>query len=561
MEAFLAAEDDLAELTEGLEFGNNQHEVKLTRTRSNPPGVTKGFLDSFFRRITTTEIRDLYGGGEFLYTVWGPDPSGRRVCKSKKTISIEGLSLVNGLPATGSVIADQNNSAQKDMVKVLLADKEREANRLFEEIKELKKAQTEFLQRDTTAPLLAMMKEATDKQIAAAKDLADREEKRLAREALEREAERTRAEAREAQRRQEEKDRLEDLKGRAATELNTTLQMMQSNTNLLIASFKDNASSKEAGFATILQAVQAASQQTLQTMQANFSQQVSMASQQMGSTIQQMQSAADLREKMLMEALKDAKSSNKGDMVSQLADLAKIKNTMDVVFNTGAPPPGGIVDGIKEFVSSPAAATMVQAFMGGRGGQPQVPPGTPPGMLAPPVAVGSVQVSGPRAELVKGPSPWPTTTGSPLAPPPPPEALPRAKARKPSTPPTPVMVVPPAPGQQPIMPQPQPQAAAALAPTVESLGVAFPVATDTDEAKFESLIRALDAAMRADWSTENMFNLLIPKFPEDVPQTLKETPFDRCLQVIELMAPTSVLNTAQGTQVMRELFSMLGVPQ
>ena len=94
-----------------------------------------------------------------------------------------------------------------------------------------------------------------------------------------------------------------------------------------------------------------------------------------------------------------------------------------------------------------------------------------------------------------------------------------------------------------------------------TLGVAFPAATDTDEVKFEALIRALDAAMRADWSTADMFNLLIPLFPDDVPKTLKETPFDRCLQVIELMAPTSVLNTAQGTQVMRELFSMLGVPQ
>lgn len=552
MEAYLAAEDDLQEITEGLEFGNAQHEVKLTRTRSNPPGVSKGYLDSFFRRISVIEIKDLYGGGEFLYTVWGPDASGRRVCKSKKTITIEGLSLVNGLPATGSAAADQNNSAQKDMVRVLLQDKEREANRLFEEIKELKKAQTEFLQRDTVTPVLQVLKETTEKQLAAQREQLEREERRADRERAEKKEEAAKEEKREAERRQEYRERMEAEKLRAASELKIILEMQQQNTAVMIASMKDAASSKEAGFATILNTVQQSSQQQMATLQANFTQQMQMAQQQMTSTIQQMSAFSEQRENLLKDALKEARSSTKGDLTTQLSEFAKLKNTVDVIFNTAAPQ-AGVVDTIKEFASSPAATALVQSFLGAR--QPlALPPGTPPGMAGPPVAVGSVQVSGPR-ELPKGPSPWPTTTGAPPLP-----KKPVAKARP--VPAAPVMAVPPTPGgPSVVLTPPAAPEEAPKEPSPDSLGVTFPQETDTDEQKFEALIRALDAALRADWTTDQMFKLLVPRFPKDVVEKLKDTPLELCLQVVEAMAPNSVLNTALGSQVMRELFTRIGVPQ
>lgn len=557
MQQMFAVEDDLAELTEGLEFGNNQHEVKLTRTRSNPPGVSKGFLDSFFRRITVGEIKDLYGGGEFLYTIWGPGPDGKRYCKSKKTIQIEGASLVNGMPVGTTV--DQGTSTAKDMIKVVLDAKERESQRLVEELKELKKVQHEFMQRDPAAPILAMMRETTERQMQIQREATEREEKRRIEEREERRREDARRMAEEERRRAEERERLEHEKSRSVTDMNSTLQMMQQNTQVLIASLKENASSKEAGFATILQAVQTAQQQQMQTLQANFQQQMAMAQQQMSTTIQQMNAFSDQREKLMMDALKDARGGNK-DFASQLVEIAKVKNSMETVFGGGPPQPPGVIESIKEFAASPAAPALLQAFLGNRGAPPAPPPGTLPGMSAPPVAMGSVQVSGPAPQK-RLPSPWPSSTGAPPVPKPKQAAKPEAKPKMP-VPPTPALAVPPVVAGEvvavpPVSPTPEASAPSAPAPTLESLGVMPPAADAGNEVKFEALIRALDAAMKADWTVPQMFEGVVVKFPEDVRKTLKETDFDQCLKIIEVMAPSSVLATPQGSQVMRELFTML----
>lgn len=550
VQQLLAAEDDLAELSEGLEFGNNQHEIKLTRTRSNPPGVSKGFLDSFYRRITVGEIKDLYGGGEFLYTIWGPGPDGKRYCKSKKTITIEGASLVNGVPA--GMQPDAGTSNAKDMIKVVLDAKEREAQRLVDEIKELKRAQMEFLARDPAASVMAMMKEANERQAQLQREAMERDEKRRAEEREERRAEEQRRLVEEQRRRAEEKERADAEKAKATMDMQLMLQMMQNNTQVLIASMKDAASSKEAGFATILAAVQQSSQQQMSTVQQNFAQQIQMVQQQHQNTVQQMAAFAEQREKLAMDALKEARSGSK-DLTTQLMDIAKVKNSMDVVFGGGAAAQAsGVVETIKEIAASPAAPALIQAFLG-RGGQvampPAPPPGTPPGMQAPPVALGSVQVSGPAP---KGPSPWPTTSGAP--------ALPRvkAKAKMPVIPP-PAMAVPPVAGQPPVSVAPPAPASppSEPAPAVESLGIPFPPEDASSEVKFEALIRLLDAAMKAEWSTRSMFDQIVVKFPGDVAKTLKETEFEKVLQIIELMAPSSVLATAQGTQVMRDLFDML----
>jgi len=547
----LSSENDLSDITEGLEFGEAQHEIKLTRVRSNPPGYSKGFLDSFHRRLTIPEIKDLYGGGEFLYTIWGPDASGKKVLKAKKTLLIEGPSLVSGQPApAGAVVTERPQD--KELFKLILSDKQKEADRLAEEIKELKKQQQEILQKDTVTPLLAVLKETEEKRLAAAKEAAERQEKLEAQRRTDEKEARERQEKLDAQRRAEEKEAREMEKTKAKEETQGLIQMMQANTAMLIASMKDASSSKEAGFATILAAVQSTANQQIATMQANFAQQLEMFKSQMSMTVENMKAFSEQRESLLKDALKEARSSeNKQDLTAQIANLAKLKNTLDVLIQPQGAPAPGIVDTIKEFASSPAAAAVMQRFIGGPvAGAP--PPGLPPGMTAPPVAMGSVQVSGPRPQI-KGPSPWPTTTGAP----PPPE---KPKVRKPTVqvPPT---AVPPAAGVNAGVSPAAPQAAKPPAPQVESLGVVFPAETDSTEQKFEALVRALDAAIRADWSVDHMYELLIPKFPKDVPEKLKETQFDQCLQVIELMAPSSVLNTAQGFQVMKELYSRLGVPQ
>lgn len=547
---FLATEDDLSSVTEGLEFGEAQHEVKLTRVRSNPPGVSKGFLDTFQRRVGLMEIKDLYGGGEFLYTIWGPDASGKKVLKAKKTLLIEGPSLVNGVPiGAGNVITERPQD--KELFKLILTDKQREADRLAEELKELKKQQQDLLQKDNLSPLLTAFKETEEKRLLALKEAAERQEKLEAQRRADEKEARERQEKLEAQRRAEEKEAREMEKAKMKEETTTLLSLMQQNTNMLIASMKDAASSKEAGFATILASVQASANQQLQTLQANFGQQMEMFKAQMNMTVENMKAFSEQRESLLKDALKEAKSGEgKKDLTSQINDLVKLKTTLDVLIQPQGAPSSGIVDTLKEFASSPAASAVMQRFIGG-GIPQQPPPGLPPGMSSPPVAMGSVQVSGPRPQL-KGPSPWPTTTGAP----PPPE---KPKVRKPTvqTPPT---AVPPAVGVNAGMPQ-QPATPKPPAPQVESLGVVFPAETDSNEQKFEALVRALDAAVRADWAIDHIHDLLIPKFPKDVMEKLKDTPFEQCTQIIELMAPSSVLNTAQGFQVLKELYSRLGVAQ
>jgi hypothetical protein len=404
-----------------------------------------------------------------------------------------------------------------------------------------------------------MMRETTERQMQIQREAMEREERRRIEEREERRREDARKATEEDRRRQEERERLENEKSRSVTDMNSTLQLMQQNTQVLIASLKENASSKEAGFATILQAVQTAQQQQMQTLQANFQQQMSMAQTQMATTIQQMNAFSDQREKLMMDALKDARGGNK-DLTSQLMEIAKIKTSMETVFGGGAPPAPGVMETIKEFAASPAAPALVQAFLGGRGGPPAPPPGTLPGMTAPPVAMGSVQVSGPTPQK-RLPSPWPNTTG---APPKPKQAKADAKPKMPAPVP-PILAVPPvAPGEPvavvtpPPSPSPSPAASpAAPGPTMESLGVTAPAEDAANEVKFEALIRALDAAMKADWTVPQMFEGILGKFPADVAKTLKETDFDQCLKIIEVMAPASVLATPQGSQVMRELFTML----
>lgn len=334
------------------------------------------------------------------------------------------------------------------------------------------------------------------------------------------------------------------------------LEMMRLENQRILAelqmrSSKESESSKEMlVFMQRMEAEKAAQAQR----QQEFALQQQMQNQQM--LLQQMQQIDQTKTSILMEALKEAKSRT-DDTTGMLEKLVAMKQAFSSL--TSEPddrePYEKFLDKAGEM-----APGLLAAISSMKGSQAQIAPAQSATPAQPRVAPNSIAVVDlpsepprssralPPAARNQGQSASAGGKKKPKLPKrPPAEASAPEVRQNPSTPPA-----------QTAQKAPQAQEESSGTTDLNMTDFVFPQKGDDLETSIKLLVQNIEFAMQQDLDTETFYETVAKKFPLGVLSLLKLTTADKCVEILEQLAPADwMINTPAGTQYVENLHDLL----
>jgi len=612
-----ALHDEFYDMMTSLDFGSSQHRIAVSRMTpeyDQPSGKRiVGHLETFPHVISPDEIRQKYGGGKYQLTLLGPKPTGTGVViKAKRTIEISGDPIVPEDPRVASNKAKQQaaeeTSHTMDLVRSIVSAKEKDVDRAYEEARETKRLLLQTLasknesSSSSLKDFLAAMNESSTKEKEALLEERRLQEERAKKEMEARLEERRLQEERLRQEKEERKQELEmlrlqhekaletmrmenqrvlaEMQAKTARESDTSremflamqkaeterlaaqqraesekamlaqqqhekmMEMMRLENQRILAELQSRASTEAQSSKEMLIFMQRMeSEKAAQAQkQQEFALQQQMQNQQM--LLQQMQQIDQTKTTILMEALKEAKART-DDTTGMLEKLVAMKQAFSSL--TSEPdnrePYEKFLDKAGEM--APGLLAAVSSMRGaGAAGAPQVAAAP----AQPRIAPNSVAV----VDLPPAPANRALATGKKRRP-----NLPKREEQasqqqvraNPSTPPPP---------QQTAQTQPEKPAASPTNDDPTMQNFVFPE-TGTDlETSIKMFVQNMEIALNKDMEPQAFHEEVATKFPEGVLSLLKMTSSDKCVEILEQMAPEDwMVNTPAGTQFVEALHEIL----
>lgn len=613
-----ALHDEFYDMMTSLDFGSSQHRIAVSRLTPEYDTLSGkrivGHLETFPNVISPDEIRQKYGGGKYQLTLLGPKATGTGVViKAKRTIEISGDPIIPEDPRVASKNAKQKEaeetSSTLDLVRSIVDAKDKDVNRAFEEARETKQLllQTLASKNETTSSglkdFLSAMSQSSAKEKEALLEERRLQEERNKKELEARLEERRLQEDRLKQEREERRQELEMLRLQHEKALETmrmenqrVLAEMQAKTSreaemsreLFLAMQKaetdrtaaqQRAESEKAMLAQqqhekmmemmrlenqrILAELQARSSQEAQSSkemlvfmqkmesektaqaqkQQEFALQQQMQNQQM--LMSQMQQIDQTKTSLLMEALKEAKSRT-DDTAGMLEKLVTMKQAFSALTTEpdNREPYEKFLDKAGEM--APGLVAAISSMRGSGSASSNTAATTTPAQ--PRVAPNSVAV----VDLPPAPAQraLPADTARKKRPnlPKRPEETQKAQMREnPSTPPV-------AENKKEDTVQ---EVAATQSETAMNEFV-YPEENLDLETSIKMFVQNMEIALHRDMPVKEFYEQVAVKFPQGVLSLLKLTTSDKCVEVLEQMAPDDwMINTPAGTQYVEELHEVL----
>jgi len=615
-----ALHDEFYDMMTSLDFGSSQHRIAVSRMTPEYDTVSGkrivGHLETFPHVISPDEIRQKYGGGKYQLTLLGPKPTGTGVViKAKRTIEISGDPIVPEDPRVASKNAkqkhDEETSSTMELVRSIVDAKDKDVNRAFEEARETKQLLLQTLASRNEShssglkDFLAAMSQSSAKEKEALLEERRLQEERAKKELEARLEERRLQEDRLRQEREERRQEIEMLRLQHEKALETMrmenqriLAEMQSKTSreaemsreMFVSMQKAEADrtaaqqrieSEKAMLAQqqhekmmemmrlenqrILAELQARSSQEAQSSkemlifmqrmesektaqaqkQQEFALQQQMQNQQM--LMQQMQQIDQTKTSILMEALKEAKSRS-DDTSGMLEKLVAMKQAFSALTTEpdNREPYEKFLDKAGEM--APGLVAAVSSMRGNSNNSNQVQTAPAQQRIAP----NSVAV----VDLPSSPAQ---------------RTLPAAKKRRPNLPKRPseesastataseqVRANPGTPPQKTQEAQTKESNNTVTQSETAMNEFIYPEEGLDLETSIKMFVQNMEIAMHREMPVQSFYDEVATKFPQGVLSLLKMTTSDKCVEILEQMAPDDwMINTPAGTQYVEELHEVL----
>lgn len=607
-----ALHDEFYDMMTSLDFGSSQHRIAVSRLTPEYDTLSGkrivGHLETFPNVISPDEIRQKYGGGKYQLTLLGPKATGTGVViKAKRTIEISGDPIIPEDPRVASKNAKQREaeetSSTLELVRSIVDAKDKDVNRAFEEARETKQLllQTLAAKNESSSSGLkdflsamsqtsakekeTLLEERRLQEERAKKELEARlEERRLQEERLKQEREDRRQEL-EMLRLQHEKAletmRMENQRVLAEMQAKTSreaemsrelfLAMQKAETERTAA--QQRAESEKAMLAQqqhekmmemmrlenqrILAELQVRSSQEAQSSkemlifmqkmeaektaqaqkQQEFALQQQMQNQQM--LMAQMQQIDQTKTSLLMEALKEAKSRT-DDTAGMLEKLVAMKQAFSAL------------------TTEPDTREPYEKFLDKAGEMA-------PGLVA---AISSMRGSGAagQAQAVAPAQPRVAPNSIAVVDLPPAQAQralpPRAPKKRPNLPKRPeaddITQRTETVRENPSNPTSQKAEETSEQSETAMNEFVYPEEGLDIETSIKMFVQNMEIAMHREMTPKEFHKEVALKFPQGVISLLKLTTSDKCVEILEQMAPDDwLVNTPAGTQYVEELHDIL----
>lgn len=480
-----------------------------------------GWLGRWNEPLSTEEIANEFGGGDFEWLVYGPDPRQpkRTTLLERRTVKIAGEPRIardsDERPAEIELVREVVQRSQRD---VELARKEAEKAR--EESAALVKratAENGSAMRDVMDMVMKVVQpsqgavQQVEQRLIAAEEKRQRDEEKKEAERLAREE---RAEARRVQEENAREQRHREAMDAQEKRHEATLRAMQMNHEKDMARIQMEAQRTESSGSKVTEMMLTLTQKMAAESEARNMQFLSM----MQTNAQAVAAATKAAEETKTEFLLKILTEKKDDTIES---LVKMKKVMDL-FGGGDKETGvwrDVLEGVKE-----AAPGIVAALRSGGG--------SPAPAAAPTIAPGSVAaVDLPPRRGKKRRRALAAAQAQPAAPA---AAAPVDVA--------PVVEVVPAPAAAP---------AGNFKPD-------FPPDGMSPEESIKLLVVDIEQALKADWGEDQVFTDIVQKFPEGILALLKMVPMETALTEVNKVVPADwSVSTPRGQRMVRKLLERL----
>lgn len=500
-ESRVAYDDAVAELLANLDFDTVPYQIDLIRKdpEYHPDGtyLGLGWLHTYTEPVSQKQIADKFGGGKYQLVVRVPTAPGSQKYKffDSKTVNISGEPVIPP-SRTKKVASDANPAAD-----AILAMAKEHTAALERQLEETKKETKAMLNSMGSANNPTLMLDVL------------REERKL-------------AEARAAEARAEQQRIAADAERKHQLEL-ARLQMEA----------KERADAAKAQAEALALAAQKASAEQPKMMESmmmfmakmdadkekasreSTAFMMNMMQQSTANMMQQMQTAQQMQTTLLTEALRDAKSSKKGDVLEMATQFKALKSVFGGGEATGPSGPSWQEIAKEAITKLPDMMTAIR---------PAAPaPGPAPAGAARPAGPGP----GAAAVLDNPPSRRPRrlTTGTPTA-----GALPPANGATSETP------VPPKPEDNTIS------------------DYEFVTEDVPPEQALVALAKSLDLGLQRGLSSRSLYDQILLKFPPQIQAMMKLATLGQIQKELTSRVPAHwVLNSPRGQRSIEEMHEML----
>jgi hypothetical protein len=305
--------EDVDQLIEELDPGAATR-VYLTLSRVEPK-IFKGkriagYVDKIDRHINTQEIKDLYGGGTYDLIFFAPKKSGRgNKMIRRKRIEITGDPIVQ-LDFADAKGSGFHSSHDPDIVSQAMKAQQNVVDRLEAKSRE---------EKDTIMTLLSKKDDGKESMAVFMKMMEVQEKKAEAQlEAIREEARQAREEAR---RKEEEAKRKEELHREELRELRKEMDEKKSATgDTMIQFMREQSGENMKRMELTMKSMADNSKVMMEMMAGNHKSQAELLTNEL---------------KRVSEELKDARLSNKGDLVSEMKKMSTLQHLMKDIAGGG----------------------------------------------------------------------------------------------------------------------------------------------------------------------------------------------------------------------------------
>lgn len=481
-----------------------------------------GWLGRWNEPLSTEEIANEFGGGDFEWLVYGPDPRQpkRTTLLERRTVKIAGEPRIardnDERPAEIELVREVVQRSQRD---VELARKEAEKAR--EESAALVKratAENGSAMRDVMDMMMKVVQpsqgavQQVEQRLIAAEEKRQRDEEKKEAERLAREE---RAEARRVQEENAREQRHREAMDAQEKRHEATLRAMQMNHEKDMARIQMEAQRTESSGSKVTEMMLTLTQKMAAESEARNMQFLSM----MQTNAQAVAAATKAAEETKTEFLLKILTEKKDDPIES---IVKMKKVMDL-FGGGDKETGvwrDVLEGVKE-----AAPGIVAALRSGGG--------SPAPAAAPTIAPGSVAAVDLPPRRGKKRRRLAAAQAAQAAP---------APAAVAPVDVTPVVEVVPAPTATP---------AGDFKPDFPSDGM-------SPEESIKLLVVDIEQALKADWGEDQVFTDIVQKFPEGILALLKMVPMETALTEVNKVVPADwSVSTPRGQRMVRKLLERL----
>lgn len=400
------AQVELDEFLAGLDFGNDQHRIIVSRlepthdTRTGEPRT--GILKTFYTPITGEDIQKAFGGGLYELRVMGPDAlTGRKnVLRKRDTLRIAGkpkFDFDTEETQSSKEREDERDTRQQhtDLFLRALESKEKEVERLAREAREAQRLLLETALKpkedaSIVTTVMSLMKEQQTKQESNLAMLMEsmREERRLDEERRREERRLEEEHRREERKREEDRRREEREEARLVREAEA--RRHEKEMEILRQNAQREAQDSNKSTEVLLRFMEQSRKEESERSKAEKDRQDVLAKMQFDvmqqgnrQAVEMVMESSKFQMGMLQSALQEAKSTKRGGISEMAQELIAFREMQKTLSGEADEEPESTVDKIFNRIEgiAPSLATAATTFLTARAQQPapqqaQLPPPT-----------------------------------------------------------------------------------------------------------------------------------------------------------------------------------------